>query len=582
MKVLFISTLCFLFSISTIICQSDGLSFDEGSLMSSNYTPTYEEMVSFYKKYADEHPEIALYNMGQSDYGKPIYLCVLNAEKDSLTTFNKSKKNTSLLINNGIHPGEPTGINACMQLVIEYAKAPKEAKKSFPVTAIIPSYNIGGMINRNGFSRANQDGPEEYGFRGNTKNLDLNRDFIKMDSDNTKVFKIIFHAIDPEIFIDTHTTNGADYQYVMTYIVPLYDRMPKPTRDLLYDKMLPYMEKYMPQKWNFDISPYVVTKKTVPDSGLIAFDATPRYAMGYADLFNSISFTTETHMLKPFEERVRSTYSFILESIAFATSNSDEIYTTRKKAFKSQQEQEEFKAHFVADTSYSDSILFKGYEHSYKESKITEQERLFYDRNQPFEKFIPYQLRFKNTKSVKAPKYYILGGQEKAIIERLKLNKINFNRIENDSLILKAKQIKITAFSSLKTPYEGHFYHDKVETEELLIDTLKVKPGDILIPVNQKNKLFIVSVLDPIMEDSYFRWNFFDSYLMQKEYFSPYVFEDFAEEFLENNPKIEAEFREKQKNDSEFSGSRWQQMYWIYKRSPYFERSYMKLPLWKV
>lgn len=557
--------------------------FKTADLMTSNTTPTYEEMVEFFQQYAAENDDIALYNMGLSDYGLPIYLCVLNADQDSLKTMKRAKNEASVLINNAIHPGEPCGINAVMQVVIEYSNMPTEAKKDFPLTGIIPAYNIGGMKNRNGYSRANQEGPEEYGFRGNAQNLDLNRDFIKMDSKNAWVFAKIYHAIDPEVFIDTHTTNGADYQYVMTYIVPLYDRMPASTREMLFSDLLPYLEENMPKKWNYDLIPYVVSMGKTPDDGISAFNSSPRYAMGYADLFNSISFTTETHMLKPYTERVRATYAFIVETLAWTMSNKVEVKRAREKAFEEQLKSTSFFHSFEPDTTFKDSIFFKGFGFDYIKSSLTAQDRLKYDRTKPYEKYIPHQFRFKSNKSIKAPDYYIIGGQEEDVIERLSMNNINFSILENDSIIEKAKRLKVNHFSANKSPYEGHFWHKEVSIDEKSEDHVKIKRGDIIVPVNQRNKLFLVSVLEPEMEDSYFRWNFFDSYLMQKEYFSPYIFEDIAVKFLAENPSIEKEYRAKQKSDEEFASNRWEQLYWIYKRSPHFESSTLKvLPIIKV
>jgi hypothetical protein len=85
------------------------------------------------------------------------------------------------------------------------------------------SYNIGGALNRNSTSRANQDGPEVYGFRGNARNYDLNRDFIKSDTRNTKSFvEIIINA---DVFIDNHVSNGSDYQYKLTYIMTQHNKL---------------------------------------------------------------------------------------------------------------------------------------------------------------------------------------------------------------------------------------------------------------------------------------------------------------------------------------------------------------------
>ena len=147
--------------------------------------------------------------MGQSDYGLPIYVLVVNADSDSSQTFEKARNSTTILINNAIHPGEPDGINASLIWIDEWVKQGKPSE-SFPVVAIIPAYNVGGMMQRSSTSRANQNGPEEYGFRGNARNLDLNRDFVKMDSENAFTFSRIFHALDPDVFVDNHVSNGAD------------------------------------------------------------------------------------------------------------------------------------------------------------------------------------------------------------------------------------------------------------------------------------------------------------------------------------------------------------------------------------
>lgn len=568
-----------LFIISFFIVPFSLCQFDENKIMQSNVTPTYEELIEFYKHYAAENDDIQLYNMGASDYGLPIYLCVLNADQDSTKTFEKARNNTTLLVNNGIHPGEPCGINACMQYVVDFTNLDEEIREAHPITGIIPIYNVGGMKNRSSYSRANQDGPLEYGFRGNTKNLDLNRDFIKMDSQNMWVFAKIFHALDPDVFIDTHTTNGADYHYVMTYIVPLYDRMPKATRDLLFDNMIPFLERVIKFSYNYTIFPYVSMNDKTLDKGIHAFNPLPRYAMGYADLFNSLSFTTETHMLKPFEERVRSTYAFISEVTEWISDNHRAIEKAREEAFKEQLNKDFFELDFKASETH-DSILFKGYEWDYKPSELTADDRLFYDEASPFEKYIPYNFRYEPTNKVNVPKYYILGGQEKDVLERLKANQIEYTTIKKDTTI-NAKYFRVVDYETVSKPYEGHYLHSKLKVDEET-KVIDFKTGDILIPTQQKHKRFLVSTLDPRMEDSYFAWNFFDSYLQQKEYFSPYIFEDIAVELIKDNPKIEREFREKQSNDKEFAANRWQQLYFLYKRSPYYEPSHNIIPVYSV
>lgn len=183
-------------SFQTVFEKSDG-----------KQSATYFECIAFYKKLAAVNSIITIKNFGLTDAGYPLELVLVSSDK----SFNPQQWQQKLvvLVNNGIHPGEPDGIDASMLLIRDIATK-KIALPSNIVLAIIPVYNIGGSLNRTAFSRVNQNGPEAYGFRGNAQNLDLNRDFIKCDSKNAKAFTTIFHWLNPDIFIDNHVSDGAE------------------------------------------------------------------------------------------------------------------------------------------------------------------------------------------------------------------------------------------------------------------------------------------------------------------------------------------------------------------------------------
>ena len=547
-----------------------------------NTSPSYPELISYLQKIDNEHKEIKLFNMGNSDYGLPIYLLVINAEKDSLKTFQKARKSTTILINNAIHPGEPDGINASLIWIDQWIRQGKPNKtkngESLPVIAFIPAYNIGGMMNRSTSSRANQNGPEEYGFRGNARNLDLNRDFIKMDSENAFTFARIFHALDPDVFVDNHVSNGADYQYTLTYISSMKERLAPTMNQLTYSKCIPSLTANLREK-GIDFFPYVELIKQTPEDGIMAFNDLPRYAMGYSSLFNSLSFTVETHMLKPFPERVEATYQFLDELISWTTNHSLEIESSRSEAFEWCMNQKEFEYNYELSDK-KDSILFKGFEFSNPIDSITGLKRLYYDRSKSYQKFIPlYQTHL--AKSVELiPKYFIVGRQEKEVIERLKMNQVLYQTITKDSTV-EVNRYRIEKFKSLDKPYEGHFKHHSVEFEKFKVTQL-LKKGDVLIPTKQKAINFLLSTLIPDTEDSYFSWNFFDSYLQQKEYFSSYVFIDQVKFILENNPTLKVQFDKLKNENEQFRNSEWEQLYFIYKNSEYFEKSFMILPVYSM
>jgi hypothetical protein len=542
-----------------------------------NTSPTYTELIAYLTTVDQEHPEVELYNMGSSDYGLPIYVCLINGAQDSLSSFQKARTETTILINNAIHPGEPDGINACLIWMDEWIKKGKKTN-DLPVIAFIPAYNVDGMMVRSSTSRANQDGPEEYGFRGNAQNLDLNRDFIKMDSENAFTFAKIYHALDPDVFVDTHVSNGADYQYALTLISSLKERLPDAMRTLTYDHALPDLCESLRKNYKTDLFPYVTLKGETPDSGLEAFNDLPRYAMGYASLFHAVSFTVETHMLKPFPQRVEVTRQFIVELIKWTTANKTLIESTRSMAKKQVQEQCGYKYNYEL-TDKKDSILFKGFEHSYPVSEVTGKPRLFYDRTKPYSKYIPHYNTYVSKDSAAVPQSYIVGLQCRKVIERLAANGIQYTVFETDT-VMNVWITRVISFKSSGNPYEGHYLHNSVETV-LEEQRVQVKKGDILIDAKQQPS-YLHSVFQAEAEDSFFAWNFFDSYVQQKEYFSAYVFEDRAAQLLVENPDLKKRFEEKLNSDEKFRNSTWEQLYFIYRNSPNFEPSWHRLPVYQL
>lgn len=548
-----------------------------------NTTPTYDELIAHLKMLDRSHKEIKLFQMGPSDFGQPIYLCVINGERDSLKTFEKARNSTTLLINNAIHPGEPDGINACLIWLDQWIRAGKPLKSrdglDLPVVAFIPAYNVGGMYNRSSTSRANQNGPEEYGFRGSAKNLDLNRDFTKMDAVNTFTFVKIFQALDPDVFIDNHVSNGADYPYTLTYISSMKERLAPSMQTLTYESCLPTLKDYC-QIGNFELMPYVELKGETPEEGIVAFNDLPRYAMGYASLFHSLSFTVETHMLKPFSERVQATLKFINSTIAYMIGNATQIEQARKEAKLWSQQQAYFRFNFQLDERNLDSIRFKGYKAIYPIHPITGLAQLEYDRTQPYEKYIPYFNHYLPQDSIRIPKYYIVGAQETKVISMLKANGIQFQTIDNFSKKKVYCQI-VKDFKAPNKPYEGHFKLTQIEVEYVEKE-IDLKPGDIIIPSAQQGALFLHSVLQAKAEDSYLTWNYFDSYLQQKEYFSTYVFKENIAKILEENPLLKKEYEARKALDLKFANNEWDQLFYIYARSPYFEQTFMRLPIFLV
>ncbi|QCK16983.1 M14 family zinc carboxypeptidase [Mangrovivirga cuniculi] len=541
-------------------------------------TASYEEGIEFYRNLAQKHTSIQMDSVGITDSGKPLHLVTYS--QNGVFNFPQLHRNNKkiLMINNAIHPGEPDGVEASMMLLRDVANGKIDIDEDI-VIAIIPFYNIGGVLNRNSYTRANQSGPEEYGFRGNSRNFDLNRDFIKSDTRNAFAFQNTFHRVKPHLLVDTHVSNGADYQYVMTMVYPQKDKLGGATAKLQEELLMPFLFEKM-EKADFPTVPYVNVFGRTPDSGWRQFLDGPRYSSGYAALFQTIAFQSETHMLKPFKQRVLATYEWLTACLSALEKHGDEIVEAQKKDRQNLMDQTRFSLSWEIDTTNYQILNFKGYEGEIIKSDISGGERLYYNHDKPFEKEVKFYDSYKPKNIINAPSHYVVPQQWHEVIRRLKNNDVALNPIQKDTSILVAAYT-IETYETSRMPYEGHYLHYNVKISK---DQKRVnlRKGDYLIDVNQPSKRYIIEVLEPEAPDSFFAWNFFDTKLQRKEHFSPYVFEDLAKEILENDPKLKQVLENAIKENPELEGNAYGQLKVIYENSPYSEEAYMEYPVYRI
>lgn len=541
-------------------------------------TPTYPQVIDWWTRLDAASPIVKMQAMGPTDAGYPLHLVLVSTDKDFDISSIKKKGRNIIFVLNGIHPGEPDGIDASMLLVRDIAQGQYPLPSSV-VLALVPVYNIGGALNRSTHYRVDQNGPAEFGFRGNSQNLDLNRDFIKADSKEAVTFSRIFHYLNPDVFVDNHVSNGADYQHVMTLIASQHNRLGGAMGEYMNRQFEPGLYALMKQK-GWDLVPYVNHFAQTPEKGWTQFWDSPRYSSGYASLFHSFAFVPETHMLKLYPQRVASTRDLMESFIEFTAKNGKEITRLREAAVKEYLTRTLFPIAWKLDRSQKTDITFKGYESGYKASEVSGLPRLYYDRSKPFERKIPFYNYYTDTLSVQKPLAYIIPQGWWKVIERLQANSVLMRRLTKDSTI-EVEAYKITSYQSIPRPFEGHHINREVQVTKR-VQKVIFRKGDYYIPLNQRANRFLVEVLEPNTEDSYFTWNFFDPILGQKEGFSDYVFEETAAEYLKKNPELKARLEERKVTDSAFAGSARAQLGFIYQHSPYFEPDHMRYPVYRV
>ncbi|MGY6562159.1 MAG: M14 family zinc carboxypeptidase [Luteibaculaceae bacterium] len=562
--------------------EKNKLQFKPEPVYLDNKTYAYHALIEAYAKLAAQHSNAKLIEIGNTDENLPLHAYLFASKKEALSQYNKPNENRlTILINNGIHPGEPAGIDASLQLAYSLQENFDQFLEEHPNTllAIIPTFNVGGTINRGCCSRANQVGPEEYGYRGNSKNLDLNRDFAKADALETRALQDFFTQLNPDFFIDNHTTNGADYPYVMTFISPQYDMAGKILGRAVKDWVNPFIFKYMQEK-QVPTQYYISVFGKDPKLGFDGTGSTPRYAAGFTNLFRTFSFLTEGHMLKTYPERVEATIHFMEAILALGSAEKEKIKRIRNRALQYDLAAKYYTTNWEVRRDTFSLLPFSGYEMVKEPSQVTGLQRRKFRQDMPFDTVVPYYTFYKAVDSVSIPDYYIVPFAHQDVIERLKAVNIQYEEFKEPKTVT-GNFYTITNFQLESRPYEGRVLLKYLEYAENLA-TVHYAAGSIKIPTKQPAKRYIIEMLEPKAPDSFLRWGFFNGWLQQKEWFSDYLFEDIAAELLASDAQLRTDFEAEKLNNPDLANNSWAQLYFIYKRSPYHSESVFRYPVARI
>jgi len=544
-----------------------------------NTTATYAECIAYYQRLATAYPQhLHLAEAGPTDAGPNLHEAVLSADGDADPASTRRKNRRVLFIQNGIHPGEPEGIDASMMLARDLLQQKPLLQLLAGVTVVIvPVYNIDGMLNRNATTRVNQHGPAAYGFRGNARHLDLNRDYIKQESRNARSFAALFQRWQPDVFVETHTSNGADYQYTMTLIATQHNKLAPALGAYLQGQLLPALYHGMEQK-KWPMTPYVDFEGETPESGLRAFLETPRYSTGYAALFNTIGFMPETHMLKAFAPRVHATYDLLKTMLETVGQQAPALAAARAAAAAAQATQTAFPLAWTLDEASPETVRFRGYEAGHKPSEVSGQPRLYYDRARPFTRPVPYFNTFRPSATATRPTAYLIPKAWGEVADILRRNGATLEPLAHD-INVPAEVYYVEDYRTTPRPFEGHYVHSQVQLRTAQ-ETVTYHAGDFVVYLTGTAPVrYLVETLEPLATDSFFAWGFFDSVLQQKEHYSDYVFEDLAADLLRRDPGLRQRLEKLKQLDAAFGANGKAQLEWVYLNSAYHEPGHNRYPV---
>ncbi len=580
----------FIFFISFLVCskisnsQTKSTNDWQTQFEKSGYLKTerYDETINYFKKLESHSSEAKLIPFGVSPQGRNLYCFIVSKDK-AFTPAKANRTNKPIIfIESGIHAGEIEGKDASMILLREILiTKEKQNLLDNVILMIVPIFNVDGHERFNKYNRINQKGPEEMGWRTTSQNLNLNRDWMKADAPEMQSMLKLLSKWLPDFLVDSHTTDGADYQYTITYAMEKFRNINYETRIWIKNKFIPFMENKV-EAAGYLVAPYLEFKDRDWTKGIVDWAATPRFSQGYWALQNRPGLLIETHMLKPYKDRVFSTKAMFEAVIEYANKNPKELLELNKKADENSiKKYGDQKSYLPLNFKLSDehsNPFFKGIKSESDSSWISGSTKTVYT-GEKINLEIPYYNIMNVEDSITAPKAYIIPKEWSEIVDRIKLHGIKVDQLESpQTFVVKKYKFKNVKFASYS--YESRQQVDCDYDE--YTDTVKMPRGTFLVYTDQRTIRVILNLLEPKSGDSFLRWGFFNSIFERKEYFENYVMEKVALEMMKENPSLKNEFEKKLESDEKFRNNPRERLNFFYERSQYYDKEFNVYPVMRL
>jgi murein tripeptide amidase MpaA len=548
-----------------------------------NQTPSYSQTIEFSKQLAQASDYLHYTTFGTSHQNRDLPLLIFDWDRNFDPQAPLQNNKVVILIKACIHAGEPDGKDAGLTLLRDIVIHGKHNGKLDNVTILfIPIFNVDGHERFGPYNRINQNGPQQVGWRTNAINLNLNRDYLKTDTREMQYFAQLWSQWNPDFFIDTHSTNGADYQYTMTYIMETARSLDKDLASWSEQNFFPQWEKYM-QEYGYDIFPYITFRQWHdPRSGIRLGTSPPALSNGYAAVRNRPGLLLETHMLKPYKKRVESTYLSLEHAILFLDKNYKQLKQLLAEADSRASSPGFRKEPFPLDfrtTSDSTMIEFKGVEYTVKKSSLTAGDWFIYHNDKPATFEIPVFNTVEVATETMLPDAYIIPAQWHEVIRRLGLHGVKMEFLQQETEF----QVDSYRFFDVRlssTVNEGR------QTANFKLDpitqTRSFPAGSAIISMNQPAAQFIAHALEPLAPSSFAYWGEFNAIFQRVEYYENYVMEPLARKMLEEDPDLRKRFEHKMATDPEFASSQRSILNWFYEQTPYYDQQHNIYPVGKL
>ncbi|WHO40457.1 M14 family metallopeptidase [Sphingobium sp. AP49] len=521
-------------------------------------TPRYAEVEAWLKRLDAASPLISLESFGRTGEGRDMLLVRASKGRDA-----SGAAKPDVLVQAGIHAGEIDGKDAGLMLLRDIALRGKDGLLDKVDLVFVPVYNIDGHEQMSRWNFPALRGPAEKGYVGNSRNINLNRDYAKADAPETRAMIGLLRRLDPILYVDCHVSDGFDMQYDISFTYAGWGRYAyhRATADWLQDRFGPNVTAALEKAGHIPtIYPSPIDTRE-PTRGIRQAPEGPRYSTGYGDFIGVPTVLVENHMMKPYRQRVLGTYVLLEAALKLAGQDADMI--ARAKASDRASRPGEMLTRWKPAAQPIGWIeQFKGVAFDTYVSPATgRREQKWLGR--PVHWRMPI-IGQEPVEQVRLPKAWWVPAAQADVIDRLALHGIRYAVLDAPRT-LALDRVRLVDPRSMpvrdaRIPLETQLRHETV-TETL-------PAGTVRISADQPLGLLAAALLEPESQDSFLAWGFFPEILAAPSGAEDFVRAPMVEALLERGAEVRAAFQAKLAADPDFAADADARLDWLYGQLP--------------
>ncbi|MBT8061695.1 MAG: M14 family metallopeptidase [Xanthomonadales bacterium] len=544
-------------------------------------TPSYDETIAWLSRLVAAAPELSMVSIGKSHQGRDVWMVIASQAKEHTPAGLAASGKPLLLAQAGIHSGEIDGKDAGLMLLRDMTvRNTRRDLLDLANLLFVPILNVDGHENSSRYARINQRGPLEMGWRTNARNQNLNRDYAKLDTPGVRAIVEVIKLWQPHLYLDLHVTDGADYQYDITFGGNGKGGWSPEISSWISGSYTEFVNQELARYGHIPGPLILATNGRDMDAGYYVWTADPRYSNAYGDARHLPTVLVENHSLKPYRQRVLGTYVMLEASMRVMAAQFEAVQSAI--SMDRSRRPDNVTLGWLPNPESAAPHPFLGIRHETYQGQVSGGPVVRWTGEKVDSPVVQVDIDIPSTR-VTRPEAYLIPVQWREIAGRLSMHGIPVETLQ-EPLTTEVEIYRLPDAAIAKpagwtpNPFEGRVRIDpgKPVTEHA---TVTLPPGSFRVPTDHELGELVSLLLEPEAADSFFQWGFFLEIFTRTEYAEPYVLEPLAQKLLELDENLVEQFQQRLDSDPEFAADPARRLMWIYSQTPFYDQQYRVYPV---